>query len=59
MIMKEVQSLIVGLGNPGRKYRCNRHSFGFMVADRLAVAHGIKSNRVQSQAIVGYGRIIQ
>jgi len=27
--------LIVGLGNPGKKYEHNRHNFGFRVIDRL------------------------
>ncbi|MCP4416007.1 MAG: aminoacyl-tRNA hydrolase [Chloroflexi bacterium] len=49
--------LIVGLGNPGRKYRGNRHNIGFMVADALAAAYSIQSSRVQNKAIVGNGRI--
>ena len=49
--------LIVGLGNPGRKYRGNRHNIGFMAVDALAAAYKIESNKVQNKAIVGNGRI--
>lgn len=43
--------LIVGLGNPGRKYKNNRHNMGFMAIDLLAKAHGTALGRVQYKAI--------
>lgn len=49
--------LIVGLGNPGRKYRGNRHNIGYMAVDALAAAYNIQSSKVQNKAIVGNGRI--
>src|SRR6266508_187157 len=44
--------LLIGLGNPGREYRDNRHNIGFMVIDRLAVRLNARGLKVQSKAIV-------
>ena len=49
--------LIVGLGNPGKEHRKNRHNVGFMTVDRLADGNGISMSRAQSKAVVGNGRI--
>lgn len=49
--------MIVGLGNPGRAYKENRHNIGFKVATRLAERHDISMTRLEMQTIVGKGRI--
>jgi len=44
--------LIIGLGNPGREYRNNRHNIGFSLIDRLAVTLNAQKVSMQSKAIV-------
>jgi PTH1 family peptidyl-tRNA hydrolase len=47
--------LLIGLGNPGREYQTNRHNFGFMLIDRIAVRINARGLKVQSKAIVTSG----
>ena len=44
--------ILIGLGNPGREYKDNRHNIGFMLVDRLAVRLNARGLKVQSKAIV-------
>ena len=48
----ETTYLLIGLGNPGREYRDNRHNFGFMLIDRLIVHLNARGMKLQSKAIV-------
>ena len=49
--------LIVGLGNPGMKYRKTRHNFGFMVLDALAYELSIPLKKLKFKAMIGEGRL--
>ena len=44
--------VIVGLGNPGRKYENTKHNMGFMTIDAFAEKHGIKVNRIRHKALM-------
>lgn len=49
--------MIVGLGNPGRRYANTRHNMGWEALDRVAEAAGIKVNVNRYHGLTGMGVI--
>jgi PTH1 family peptidyl-tRNA hydrolase len=47
--------MVVGLGNPGKKYARTRHNAGFRVVDLVAESLGIKLAEKKFGAIIGRG----
>lgn len=45
--------LVVGLGNPGKKYENTRHNTGFLVMDTLCREHGVSCDRSRFRALTG------
>ncbi|MBI4744061.1 MAG: aminoacyl-tRNA hydrolase [Actinobacteria bacterium] len=49
--------LIVGLGNPGKKYIGTRHNLGFMVIEKLSEICNLPLSRVAHKSIFGKGKV--
>lgn len=49
--------LIVGLGNPGDKYKDSRHNVGFRCIDHMAQAWSIKVGERRPKVVLGKGEV--
>lgn len=45
--------VVVGLGNPGRKYENTRHNIGFELIDYIAGERGLKVEKMKHKALLG------
>lgn len=52
-----IEYLIVGLGNPDRKYENTRHNAGYMALDYIADYLSVRVNRIKFKSFVGEGKI--
>jgi PTH1 family peptidyl-tRNA hydrolase len=49
--------LIVGLGNPGKKYEKTKHNVGFEAIESLSEMHNIQVNKIKHRGLIGEGNI--
>ena len=54
---EQAMYLIVGLGNPGNRYRVTRHNIGFMVLEKLAAQLEIQLKQKSFNALWGKGTL--
>ncbi len=52
-----IEYLIVGLGNPDRKYENTRHNVGFRMLDYIADKCSVRVNRIKFKSTVGEARL--
>ena len=50
-----IDAIIVGLGNPGKKYEGTRHNAGFAALDHVAEKWGVRVTKAKFDALTGTG----
>lgn len=53
----KIEYILVGLGNPGKKYEGSRHNAGFDAIDYMAQKYGVKIIKARFDALTGTGSI--
>ena len=54
---EQAMYLIVGLGNPGSRYKATKHNIGFMVLEKLAAKLALDLSQKSFNALWGKGKI--
>jgi PTH1 family peptidyl-tRNA hydrolase len=54
---KQIMYLILGLGNPGRRYQFTRHNIGFMVLEKIAAQWEVELKQKSFDALWNRGKI--
>ena len=49
--------LVIGLGNPGLKYKETKHNIGFIAVDHMAQSLGLTFNQTKFKSLYAEGRI--
>lgn len=52
-----IEYMVVGLGNPDKKYDNTRHNTGFICLDRVAEKFGANVSRIKYKSLVGEGSV--
>lgn len=49
--------IIIGLGNPGKRYESTRHNVGFETVEYLSAKHKVRIAKIKHKALIGDGVI--